>query len=738
MRIGKDAAENRKVSSLLKLVLFLVVFSGIELFGQLTPSQDAFTNSAAPTTNYGANVLLDVNGTKQVSYIQFDLTAIPSGASISKATLKLYANAVTKAGSFNVDYVNGAWAEGTITHNLAPALGSTIVSNVSLTTADKNQYILIDITTALQAWLSGSQTNNGIALVANDTFKGNFDSKENTTTSHPAEVDVTFNGGGTITGVLTGSSSGLTGGGSSGTLNLSLTTACAAKQVLQWNGSAWTCSNAGTGTITGVTAGTDLTGGGTSGNVVLNLDTTKVPQLVAANTFIGNQTVNGNLSATGIVTGSSYQIGGNLFAFGSYTNGNAFLGFAGNTTTTGVDNTAAGLLALSSNTSGGDNTAYGAYALQSNSTGGSNTAIGANTLSFNTTGSSNAATGAGALFRNSTGNNNTADGFGTLSYNTTASYNTAAGSQALYFNTTGGWNTATGYQALYSNSTGSENTATGAAALLSNTTGSGNSASGYEALYTNTTGNDNVASGYQAMYYSNGLENTADGAYALLYNTTGSENTAAGAFALAGNKTGTDLTCIGYGCDTGADALHNATGIGAHAIVSQSNSLVLGGTGQYAVRVGIGTTAPSNILTIARGAGHPVSDSWETYSSRRWKTNIHTLPDALDKVEQLRGVSYDLKDSGKREIGVIAEEVGAVVPEVVSYEANGKDASGVDYSRLTALLIEAVKQQRREIAELQAQLRKRTAKQARLESRLVQLEADRKKLSQVAAARLIP
>ena len=73
---------------------------------------------------------------------------------------------------------------------------------------------------------------------------------------------------------------------------------------------------------------------------------------------------------------------------------------------------------------------------------------------------------------------------------------------------------------------------------------------------------------------------------------------------------------VGYGCDTGADALHNATGIGAHAIVSQSNSLVLGGTGQYAVRVGIGTTAPSNILTIARGAGHPVSDSWESSQLR--------------------------------------------------------------------------------------------------------------------------
>ncbi|MGA9964086.1 MAG: hypothetical protein WBQ10_02690 [Terriglobales bacterium] len=67
----------------------------------------------------------------------------------------------------------------------------------------------------------------------------------------------------------------------------------------------------GNGTITGVTAGTDLTGGGNSGNVTLNLDTTKVPQLNAANTFTGNQTINGNvsdsgnISATGSITGQS-------------------------------------------------------------------------------------------------------------------------------------------------------------------------------------------------------------------------------------------------------------------------------------------------------------------------------------------------------------------------------------------------------------------------------------------------
>jgi hypothetical protein len=96
------------------------------------------------------------------------------------------------------------------------------------------------------------------------------------------------------------------------------------------------------GQITGVTAGTDLTGGGTSGNVTLNLNTAKVPQLATANTFTGNQTVNGNLSATGSVTGSGFNIGSNPFAFGSYSSANSFLGFAGNSTMTGDFNTAVG------------------------------------------------------------------------------------------------------------------------------------------------------------------------------------------------------------------------------------------------------------------------------------------------------------------------------------------------------------------------------------------------------------
>jgi len=144
-------------------------------------------------------------------------------------------------------------------------------------------------------------------------------------------------------------------------------------------------------------------------------------------------------------------------------------------------------------------------------------------------------------------------------------------------------------------------------------------------------------------------------------------------------------------------------------VVGASNSLVLGGTGQYAVKVGIGTATPSNVLTIAQGAGQPLSDGWATFSSRRWKTNIHTLHDALGKVEQLRGVSYDLKANGQHEVGVIAEEVGAVVPEVVTWEKNGKDAQSVDYGRLTALLIEATKEQQALIHEQQEQIRAQQA-----------------------------
>jgi len=309
-------------------LLGLFVFLWSAAHAQITPSADSYTNTVDPTTNYGAKTLLDVDGASQITYVQFNLTSIPTTASVSQATLKLYVNSVLTAGSFNVDYINSAWAENTIDSSNAPPLGTTIASQVALTTAEKNQYILINVTSAVQAWLSGSETNNGLALVANGTFNATFDSKENTTTSHAPELDVAYAGGeGTITGITTASGSGLTGGGTSGTLNIALTNTCGASQVLQWNGSSWACSSAGTGTVTSVGSGSGLTGGPVTGSGTLSIATGGVSNAMLTNPSLtvatsspltgGGVVALGGTIAIGLQTCSSNQI--LQFATGAWT-----------------------------------------------------------------------------------------------------------------------------------------------------------------------------------------------------------------------------------------------------------------------------------------------------------------------------------------------------------------------------------------------------------------------------------
>lgn len=137
-------------------------------------------------------------------------------------------------------------------------------------------------------------------------------------------------------------------------------------------------------------------------------------------------------------------------------------------------------------------------------------------------------------------------------------------------------------------------------------------------------------------------------------------------------------------------------------IQSYGGSLILN---PISNNVGIGVTTPGNILTVRQNSStDPIADAWTTYSSRRWKTNIQTIDGALDKVSKLRGVTYEWKQDGKHDIGLIAEEVGEVIPEVVAYEENGVDAKSVDYARLVALLIEAIKEQKQRIEALEARL----------------------------------
>jgi hypothetical protein len=88
------------------------------------------------------------------------------------------------------------------------------------------------------------------------------------------------------------------------------------------------------------------------------------------------------------------------------------------------------------------------------------------------------------------------------------------------------------------------------------------------------------------------------------------------------------------------------------------------------------------------------------FSDGRVKENVETLEGALDKTLKLRGVSYnrtDIEDKSTK-IGVIAQEILEVVPEVVSQDENGMYA--VSYGNITALLIEAIKEQQKQINEL--------------------------------------
>jgi hypothetical protein len=91
------------------------------------------------------------------------------------------------------------------------------------------------------------------------------------------------------------------------------------------------------------------------------------------------------------------------------------------------------------------------------------------------------------------------------------------------------------------------------------------------------------------------------------------------------------------------------------------------------------------------------------FSDERLKKNVKTIENALEKVNQLRGVEFERTDIEKKQIGVIAQEVEKIIPEVVS---QGQDYKSVSYGNLVGLLIEAVKDLTKEVENLKAQINK--------------------------------
>jgi len=101
-------------------------------------------------------------------------------------------------------------------------------------------------------------------------------------------------------------------------------------------------------------------------------------------------------------------------------------------------------------------------------------------------------------------------------------------------------------------------------------------------------------------------------------------------------------------------------------------------------------------------------------SSIVYKDNVRTYENALETVNKLRGVRFDWKESGQPSVGLIAEEVEKVIPEVVAH--NDGNTTGVNYASLVGVLVEAVKEQQVKMQEQQKELDILKGQQAEMDS----------------------
>lgn len=331
------------------------------------------------------------------------------------------------------------------------------------------------------------------------------------------------------------------------------------------------------------------------------------------------------------------------------------------------NNTAVGARALFSNAStpdigGDDNTAVGFSSLYSNTSGNSNIGVGRHSLFGNTVGYWNIAVGNNALDENVGGYLNVAMGYDAIGRASSANYNTAVGTYAMRYSA-GGYNTALGGHALAGNgstaSNGDLNVAIGYAASQSNISGAHNVAIGYQALTTNASGTGNVAIGYQAGY-----------------NETGSNR-------LYIDNTISTTPLIGGNFSTSKVGINRSM---ANLDARSENFQVQGD---------------------AYITGNLCAASYNCVSDLRYKKNITQLQNSLINVLRLKGVNYDWRIqefpeqafTTQRQTGFIAQELEQVYPEMVMTDDKG--FKSVDYSRLTPVLVEAIKELNEKILALE-------------------------------------
>jgi len=163
--------------------------------------------------------------------------------------------------------------------------------------------------------------------------------------------------------------------------------------------------------------------------------------------------------------------------------------------------------------------------------------------------------------------------------------------------------------------------------------------------------------------------------------------------AASGTSTTDGLTLLMGGQYNFYTAWQNRENANTYLYTNNAIRLTIKGNNGY---VGILDSTPSYQLDVSgtiRATGNVIA-----YSDVRSKENIKTINSPLDKVLKLRGVEFNKIGKKKKEIGVIAQEIEKVLPEVVSTDDEGMKS--VAYGNIVGVLIEAVKEQQKQIETL--------------------------------------
>jgi len=267
--------------------------------------------------------------------------------------------------------------------------------------------------------------------------------------------------------------------------------------------------------------------------------------------------------------------------------------------------------------------------------------------------------------------------------NNNADFNIFIGNESGKANNTGQYNSFLGYQTGLLNTSGNSNTFLGFQAGKNNQTGAQDTYMGYNSgmgLTANSTGNKNVFVGCASgSYHNSGDNNTFVGYSAGSANQTGASNV------FLGNQAGS--------AETGSNRLY--------VDVTNTASPLLWGDFQNR-RLVINGNSSSNInnRTFFVNGSAGGTGAWFNDSDLRLKRNVETISNAMQKVLELRGVTFYWRDSlnrdDQRHIGFIAQEARNVIPEVVGHNGAAYD---MQYSPVTALLVEAFKEQHRQITD---------------------------------------